>query len=259
MRNAKDLSGFDDRLLASLVLGSRDYDAQLYAIRGLLRLHRQADEALSNEIKGIEAFAEQASGSANKRAVDEWIDHLHQSVFQDAAHSMAAVGMLAPFIESLFKQAFPGIRDLLDRSGRAPIAHVRWKMPKDKRWDCGRASPDRRDLVDGIIELAEATGLAADLPTDLHDTLAALFAYRNKMFHRGFEWSDSERSAFERRIVVDRWPQDWFSQATSGGKPWVFYITNTFVQHCLATIDQVFAGLGAFVRRNDCSSGQMDE
>jgi hypothetical protein len=54
---------------------------------------------------------------------------------------MAAVGMLAPFVESLFKQAFPGIRDLLDRNGRVPIAHARWTMPKDKQWDCRRASP----------------------------------------------------------------------------------------------------------------------
>ena len=51
------------------------------------------------------------------------VDHLHQSVFQDAAHSMAAVGMLAPFVESLFKQAFPG--NLLDRNGRAPMPHRR--------------------------------------------------------------------------------------------------------------------------------------
>lgn len=255
MRNAKDLSGFDDRLLASFVLGSPDYDAQLYAIRGLLRLHRQADEALSNEIKGIEAFAEQASGSANERAVDEWVDHLHQSVFQDAAHSMAAVGMLAPFIESLFKQAFPGIRDLLDRNGRVPIAHVRWTMPKEKQWECGYTSRDRKDLVNGIAELAEATGLAADLPTDLHKTLAALFAYRNKMFHLGFEWPDRERNAFERKIVASGWPQNWFSQATSDGKPWIFYVRDTFVRHCLTMIDQIFAGLGAFVRRNDCSSG----
>ena len=246
-----DLSAFDDRFLASFVLGSPDYDAQLYAIRGLLRLHGKADDALSNEIKAIEAFAKQASGSANERAIDDWVDHLHQSVFQDAAHSMAAVGMLAPFVESLFKQAFPGIRDLLNRNSRALVAHARWTMPKDKQWDCRRASSDRLHLVDGIVELAEATGLAADLPADLHKTLAALFGYRNKMFHLGFEWPDTERSAFERRIVADGWPQDWLSQATSDSQPWVFYLSDTFVQHCLATVDQIFAGLGAFVRRND--------
>ena len=34
-----------------------------------------------------------------------------------------------------------------------------------------------------------------------------------------------------------------------------FYVGDTFVRHCLTMIDQIFAGLGAFVRRNDCSSG----
>lgn len=132
---------------------------------------------------------------------------------EHAARSMAAVGMLAPFIESLFKQAFPGIRNQLDRNGRAPIAHARWTMPKDKQWGCRRASPDR--------------------------------------LHLGFEWPDAERSAFERRIVTDDWPQGCFSQATSDRKPWIFYLSDTFVQHCLATVDHIFAGLGAFVRRND--------
>lgn len=62
-----DLSAFDDRFLASFVLGSPDYDAQLYAIRGLLRRHRQADDALSNEIKAIEAFARQAGSETRRR------------------------------------------------------------------------------------------------------------------------------------------------------------------------------------------------
>ncbi len=71
------------------------------------------------------------------------------------------------------------------------------------------------------------------------------------MFHLGFEWPDTERNAFERRIAADGWPQDWFAQASSDGKPWVFYLSDTFVQHCLTMVDQIFAGLGAFVRQND--------
>jgi hypothetical protein len=71
------------------------------------------------------------------------------------------------------------------------------------------------------------------------------------MFHEGFEWPDSERQAFERRIARDRWPRDWFALATSDGKPWVFYLSDTFVVHCLTMVDQIFAGLGAFVRRTE--------
>jgi hypothetical protein len=52
-----DLSGCDDRFLASIVLGWPDYDAQLYAIRDVLRWHGRAADELSNEIKAIGAFS----------------------------------------------------------------------------------------------------------------------------------------------------------------------------------------------------------
>ena len=42
---------------------------------------------------------------------------------------------------------------------------------------------------------------------------------------------------------------DWFGRATTGGEPWVFYLSPAFVDHCLGTIDAVIVGLGAFVRR----------
>ena len=248
-----DLSGCDDRFLASIVLGWPDYDAQLYAIRDVLRWHGRAADELSNEIKAIGAFVEQAPGSASERAVDDLVDHLHQSVFRDAAYSMAAVGMLAPFIEFVFKRVFAGIRDRLDHIEDARKGHVRWVMQPDKQWDCSYALPCRKHLVDGIVELADAIGLAADLPAELRKTLAALFGYRNKMFHLGFEWPESQLAAFERRIESDGWPGDWFDRATSAGKPWVFYLSDTFVDHCLATVEQIFSGLGAFVRRNDRS------
>jgi hypothetical protein len=54
------------------------------------------------------------------------------------------------------------------------------------------------------------------------------------MFHQGFEWSESERAKFAKATAA--WPAEWFSQATSGGEPWVFYLTDVFVDHVLATV-----------------------
>ncbi|MES2032372.1 MAG: hypothetical protein V4477_24620 [Pseudomonadota bacterium] len=240
---------FDDRDLASQLLDSLDYDAQLRAIHALLGRHRRAAEELSESINELDDFARRTSGLVNQRAVDDWVDHLHDSVFQDAAHSMAAVGMLAPFVEALFKQAFPGIKLLLDQRCLTPSPHSRWSMKTDVRWDCRFTSPRRRDLVLGIVELADATGLSAELPARLPATLSALFGYRNKMFHFGFEWPESERQSFARRILDVGWPADWFGRATTGGEPWVFYLSPAFVDHCLETINAVIVGLGAFVRR----------
>jgi len=247
-----NLSEFDDRFLASFVLGLPDYDAQLYAIRNLLGRHSRADRELSKEIEKIDAFAKRASASASERAVDERVDYLNQFVFQGAAHSMAAVGMLAPFTESLFKQAFAGIRDRFNRLGRAPKGHVRWTMSADKQWNCSYVSrpPGQKHLVNGVIELADAVGLASDLPPELWKTLSALFAYRNKMFHLGFEWPNPQLAAFEKRIKAEDW-EHWFNQASSDGKAWIFYLNDSFVNHCLTTMEQIFSSLGAFVRRND--------
>jgi hypothetical protein len=246
-----DLSEFDDWFLASFVLGSLDYDAQLRAIHGLLQRNREADEDLTNTIQKIDAFVRQASGSGSWLAQDEWVDHMHHSVYRDAAHSMAAVGMLAPFVEALFKQAFLGIRKRFDGVGRSQSGHLRWAMPARRQWDCSYVSTSKqKKLVDGIMELANAIDLTADLPADLKNTLSALFAYRNKMFHEGFEWPVSERTRFERRIATAGWPVDWFSKAATGGEPWIFYLSDTFVDYCLTTTENVLSGLGAFVRRN---------
>jgi hypothetical protein len=125
---------------------------------------------------------------------------------------------------------------MLERNGRA--------LPENKRWE--KMPPAAR-----IMAMAEETGLAANLPIDLKSTLTALFAYRNKILHLGFEWPDGDRKAFADRIPKEGWPADWFSQATSDGEPWMFYVTDAFVDHCLATVDQILDGLGAFVRRHE--------
>lgn len=79
----------------------------------------------------------------------------------------------------------------------------------------------RTNIAEGIPDLADAIGLGAELPADLPPTLAALFRYRNSMFHQSFEWSESERAKFAKATAA--WPAEWFSHATSGGEPWVFY------------------------------------
>jgi len=75
--------------------------------------------------------------------------------------------------------------------------------------------------------------------------LRALFAYRNKMFHWGFEWPPEERKAFAAQIA--QWPSNWFATATEDGNPWIFYLTDVFVDHCLEQVDQVVLGIGAYV------------
>jgi hypothetical protein len=62
-----------------------------------------------------------------------------------------------------------------------------------------------------------ASEAPTSLPQDLEPVLEALFEYRNRVLHSGFEWPPENRAKFENRIKA--WPAGWFECATSGDKP----------------------------------------
>lgn len=68
------------------------------------------------------------------------------------------------------------------------------------------------------------------------------------MFHLGFEWPMSERAAFAKRLAGENWPPEWFSKATQGDEPWIFYMSRQFIDHVVTTLGEVLDGLAAFVR-----------
>lgn len=249
-----------DRIAAATVLPDLDFDAQLDAINNLLRRNRNVDTVLSDKIEEVKQFAEQTSGFWNARAVEELVGHYQNSVYQDAAHSMAAVGMLAPFIESFFFQAFEGIGKEYFTETKTPARHVRFE-PAAYQWDCHWVRADKgdrkwsKDLVRGIKQLSEATGLMKHLPSDYVSVLSALFAYRNKMFHCGFEWPKEERARFTSRIENGEWPEAWFTDAKSGGEIWIYYVTDAFVDHCMKTIDACLDGVGAYCKSKNNTLG----
>ena len=195
-----------------------NHGAQLVAIRGLLYRQERADQELSDRIKEVDEVARRTRGRANEHAVDAWVELAEMSCYQDAAHSMAAVSMIAPLIESAFRAAFRSI---------------------------GKNLP-RRNLVKKIVKRVEEVGMKDYLPQDLEPTMSALFEYRNKMFHGGFEWSTEELKRFERILDENRWPPDWFSRATSDDEPWMFYMTSAFVDHCLEVAEGVVRGIEQF-------------
>lgn len=198
-----------------------NYDAQLVAIQDLLGHQRRASRELSDRMKEADEIARRTSGRANEHAVDYGVELAEMSCYQEAAHSMAAVGMIAPFIESAFRVAFRYTGNGLGQG----------------------------HLATNIINRVSEVGMKEYLPADLEPTLSALFTYRNEMFHGGFEWSSEKLKKFEKKLLdEDRWPSDWFSKATSGDEPWMFYMTSTFVDHCLDMAERVIEGIEQFGR-----------
>ena len=193
-------------------------DAQLVAIRSVLYRQERADEELSDSIKEADGVARQTRGRANDYAVDVHGELAEMACYQAAAHSMAAVGMLAPLIESVFQAAFRFIG-------------------KELRQGC---------LVKNIVKRVEEVGMREYMPADLEPILSALFKSRNKMFHGGFKWSKDELKKFESLLKEGRWPRYWFSKATLGDEPWMFYMTSAFVGRCLKMAEEVIRGIEQF-------------
>ena len=213
---------FDHGYLNVFSIEGPDYDTQLVAIRNLLFRQGKTDQELEKQIDAMGAVA------ANERAVDEWVDLLHTSIYQDAAHSMAAVGMIVPFFESMFGRLLRNMGRELDR--------------KDLK---------RQGIGEKIIVHLKETGLLPYLPDGLDSTLSALCAYRNRMFHNGFEWPQKECSKFDKSIEASAWPTDWFQKATLGDDAWMFYMSPAFVEHCIQTMEELPKGLKRFQSENE--------
>lgn len=200
------------------VLQDLDYHAQLFAIRNLLFRQKQSKDELETDIKEAEAYSAKTSGALNEHAVDELTDLLHRSCYEHAAYSMAAVGMLAPLVESVFRQGFQDMAETLPQ----------------------------RALAENIARLVDKVGMTRYMPKDINPMLSALFEYRNKMFHCGFEWPVKDRQRFEDRLNNSGWPSNWFSKATSGEEPWMFYMSPKFVELCLDRTEQIIEGIKRF-------------
>ncbi|TIS97878.1 hypothetical protein [Mesorhizobium sp.] len=237
---------------ALFLIEERDLEAQLIAIKSALRRNQKAEEAVSENIRELEAHIRSYAGGDDEYQMHiegQWVDALHDSVFQDAAHSMAAVGMLAPFTESLFVTIFAGLRMRAQGEGNTD---PRATAAQDQYWNpqiVFRSGGLKDDLVAGIAQLSTSTGLQAFLPDGYEKTLSALFGYRNNMFHNGFEWPLETRQKFANRIKNDGWPTDWFQKAMHNNDPWIFYMSATFIERCLETIDYVLDGIGRYLAR----------
>jgi hypothetical protein len=245
-----------ERDMAGSILERLDYEQQLIAISGLLQRNDEADKRVDAEMRELDEYARRSSGWRNERAVEEYGVAFYRSVYQSAANSMAALGMLAPMYESLFYQAFQGIRTRYFGANVIPSGHHRSEMTDPEAfWDCHYHYERKKglateSLVSGIIQLAKAVDLKRHLPDGLPRVLEALFDYRNFMFHNGFEWPKERCTEFAAHVEQRNW-QAWFSDSSHGDEPWIFFMTDQFINHCFDMIHKLLDGFGAYCKGRD--------
>lgn len=198
-----------------LEMDGLNYNYGFRAIRVMLGRKEQDIQELQSKIAQAEQVARNTLSEHNDLAIADLIELYEYSCYQYAAHSMAAVGMIVPFVESFFRERFREF-DI--------------KLPS-------------KCLVNNIIKSISEMGWGKYMPDDLEVTLTALFAYRNNMFHNGFEWPPKVRKSFARRLETPEWHSEWFSRASTGDDPWMFYMTDIFIDHCIDTIEKVAVGI----------------
>lgn len=218
---------------------------QLAAIKAFIHRNYQADAATKFEIN--ELSRELDSRPDSDQLYADYEVRFWNAVFQEAAHSMSAVGTLAPFIEALFIAIFAVLRERQNNEE----SDDRRKRSDDQYWNPQTAfSKDgsKTNFVIGVQQLVKACGLKSYLPDDYYKSLSALFAYRNKMLHIGFEWPETDVKNFAQQIASNQWPEDWFSCAYRNGEPWLYYMSPKFCDLCIEMIDGVIDGFGKFLR-----------
>jgi hypothetical protein len=218
-----------------------DYVAQLTAIRDLLSLHESTEQSAAERIRRLEREAGVLSGVATQQAVDEWLDRLHGTVYQDAAHSMAAVGTLAPLAESVFEHGLLSLGRMHSDWRLPPPGHPRFSNSWPAAWN--PKVNGKKGVVAGIREICDGAGITPYLHHDTFQILSALFAYRNAMFHIGLEWPEAKRTAFHER--AEAWP-GWFVWSTHGDEPWLAYMTSALIDRVITTLDSAIEGLGRY-------------
>lgn len=243
----------DDRDYAHYLISNLDIEAQLMAVRAIIARNAAAAKDASDKIDELAEWARTSTGMENHRATDIWVDHMHASVFSDAAASMAAVGMFAPLVESVFTQTFRTLGRMYDASGTKIPDHERWMRLSDEefdRWYCNIYVDEdkvRTDVAAGIRQLSDATGLRSFLTKDDFRLINALMLYRNRMFHMGFEWPLDDRLRFEKLIAQNNWTS-YFTSSRHGEHPWIFYLTDDTVSVLPAWADELIAKIGRFAR-----------
>lgn len=61
------------------------------------------------------------------------------------------------------------------------------------------------------------------------------------------EWPLKECANFTKRIKDENW-QDWFSFASHGDHPFIVYMTEVFIRHCLNVVHELLNAFGAYCK-----------
>lgn len=195
-----------------------------YHIKAVQLLLKNAKEFQTN-------FGSQLS-SNRRMTEDECGDIFYTSVFVDASCSHIIASSLTAFFESLFFHEFFNLKDQYDL--RAPLNNSsRWMLEEKYFWNPKKVAKTngklerKESFIDGVRQLFEALEIPFLIPDVNWIKITILFHYRNYISHNGFEWRKEKINEFK-NLIKNLNGMGYFSKATTGEDPWVFYLTEDF-------------------------------
>lgn len=232
----------------------KDISRQLNAIKRLLRMHGAKSRDLRKNLKNNQVKGE-IIDDWDQLYHDIWGNNFLNSIYDEAAFSMSAVGMLAPFVESMMHSLFINFGKEHDHS-KSIIPQINVNRispqngrPSNKRWDVRYFYDDESGkysnaIAKGIIQLSEITKIIQQLTSQEKSAILLLFEYRHFMFHNGFEWPQYIKNKFLKKCTQYNWSAKWYTTSKQGKEPHIFYITEDFVEEILELITKYIDGCG---------------
>jgi len=201
---------------------------------------------------------------------DFYAEMCEEHAYAEIACCQVITASLCPIFETLFIRAISKIKPLFEKSGRAKT-HLRWtsSIAEVDPWNPkvyfeeGK-SPNRDNFSHGCVQLLSAIGCEANhaLSIKEKDVIEALFWYRNRILHEGYEWREETlKKATNHLNQHPRWCEkrddgealSWFFVATitstEDGKeviePWLVTLTDNLARPALDCVESVAKKLKA--------------
>ena len=230
-------------------LGNYDFFYQFYAVKEFLEHSKGYIQKQGKETEDVE------TANVGAEYGDYFIDQkYHESVYWDAAYSMAAVGQLAPLLESLMTDYFAVLGKIYSNN---IFEGQRFNNASKLAWDPHYVFDKGKiggGLCGGLEQLIKDLDIESKLPEDTIKIFKALMGYRNKMFHNGLEWPENERTNFA-KFIKEQKMKKWFSCSMLGKEPWIYYMEEIFIDKCLKLAEFLIKNLGAIgpkaLKQND--------
>ncbi len=211
-----------------------DFKTQYLAMKEMLQAVKEPTVKFQDDYNSLQKKVESQGG--NDFIAEHLNDKGYESQFWDMSYSLAAIGIIAPYIESLFTAMFA---DYGKYCAPEESEHDRFRNFTKYKWDphyfAKKSDRVETDIAKGILQLLKCTGFKDGTIAKCKKFIPAIFRYRNLMFHNGVHWPKVKREVFIKEAKGGGW-YDWFLFDENSD---FVYMGESFIEEILENIIEI--------------------